>query len=808
MSAVSARLRPLGAILLVLLAGLNAPGAPAALAAACTAPWSIQTSPNPGTEKTVIQDVDASSPTNVWAVGSYLNGGGLRTLAQRYDGTSWKDVKAQNLNGGDNVLNDVAAIGTSNAWAVGWSKDATLIEHWDGTAWTALTSPNPGSRKNALAAIDASGPNDVWAVGFQQGTSGAHETLTLHYNGTAWSAVPSPNVPNASSTLAAVAVIGPNDVWAAGYSTSATGSRNLAMHWNGTTWTRVAIPNLGAGDSTITDLAAVSGSDIWAVGYTMTSDRYLTVAAHWDGTSWNVVSTPSPATVSVLRGVAAVGTGSVWAVGFVFDRSMNTYRSLTEHWNGTNWSVVPAAAAATENYLTGVTAVSSSKEAWAVGWFPPGGLVEYHCSGGALVGDGGHGADDPGGEAVPTSAAPAFPRPASSDGPTAALGRRDRAVPRTPAESVIAVDKAGPAGLAQVTQTYSGAVGDFNRDGWADFFESHHKDPSQLFQNVNGTFSEIDPGTFTGYPTDRHHCAWSDVNRDRLPDLFCVEGAERGTEVKRNELQIQQPDHTFVEETAAFGLLDLYARGRYVTFLDVNGDRFPDVFLSNDTVRADGIPGTNRLLLNVNGESFEAAPSYGLDQETSSGGCTQAADFDGDGWTDLLLCSGYGDGVHLYHNDDGTGFTDVSAAMHAPGGKVGDAVFGDVNGDGVQDLVSVTKSEAQVYLQEGGVLTKEFTFPGLTAAARVALADVNGDSRPDIYVLSGQSDTANPPDTLLINDGDGRSFTKMTIPETASGCGDDVFPIDYDHNGLSDFIVLNGCNDTPGPVQLIAFFPA
>jgi hypothetical protein len=373
---------------------------------------------------------------------------------------------------------------------------------------------------------------------------------------------------------------------------------------------------------------------------------------------------------------------------------------------------------------------------------------------------------------------------------------------------VIAVDMAGPAGLAQVTQTYSGAVADFDRDGWVDFFESHHKDPSQLFQNNQGTFSEIDAGTFTGYPTDRHHCAWSDVNRDRLPDLFCVEGAERGTEVKRNELQIQQPDHTFVEETAAFGLLDLHARGRYVTFLDVNGDRLPDVFLSNDTVRADGIPGTNRLLLNVDGESFEAAPSYGLDQENSSGGCTQAADFDGDGWMDLLLCSGYGDGVHLYHNDDGTGFTEVSAAMHAPGGKVGDAVFGDLNGDGALDLVSVTKSQAQVSLQEGGVLQNSFTFPGLTAAARVALADVNGDDRLDIYVLSGQSDTANPPDTLLINDGDGQSFTQMTIPETTSGCGDDVFPIDYDRNGLTDFIVLNGCNDTPGPVQLIAFFPA
>jgi hypothetical protein len=778
-------------------------------AAACTSPWTIQPSPNPGTDKTVIQDVDASSPTDVWAVGSYLSGGGLRAVAQHYDGQSWTNVKAPNLNGGDNVLNDVVALSSTDAWAAGWSKDATLIERWDGTAWSAITSPNPGSRKNALTAIDASSPNDVWAVGFQQGSSGAHTTLVVHYNGTAWSVIPSPNSANSSNSLAAVAVVGPSDVWAAGYSTSATGTRNLMMHWDGTAWTIASAPNRGTGDSTLTDLAAVSATDVWAVGYTVSGARYLTVALHWNGAAWVLVPSPSPASVSVLRAVAAVGPSNVWSVGFVFDPSMNTYRSLTQHWDGTKWAVAQAATATTENYLTGVTALRSTKEAWAVGWFPPNGLVEYHCAPAPKA--------ETSSARGPGSALRAAPPVSTAEAAAPVAGiARPAPTARTPimtgsrvaGQSVVAVDMAGPAGLAQVTQTYGGAVGDVNVDGWPDFFESHHKDASQLFQNSQGTFSEIDAGTFTGYPTDRHHCAWADVNKDGLPDLFCVEGAERGTEVKRNDLEIQQPGHTFVEQTAKFGLLDLYARGRYVTFIDVNRDGFSDVFLSNDTVRADGMPGTNRLLLNVGGQVFKAAPSYGLDQETSSGGCTEAGDLDGDGWTDLLLCSGYGEGVHLYHNDAGAGFTDVAAAMHAPGGKVGDAVLGDLNGDGALDLISVTKTQAQVALQGAGVFNKVFTLSGLTAAARVALGDVNGDGRLDIYVLSGQSDTVNPPDTLLVNDGDGTSYTQMAIPETAAGCGDDVFPIDFDKNGLTDFIVLNGCSATPGPVQLIAFFPA
>jgi hypothetical protein len=49
----------------------------------------------------------------------------------------------------------------------------------------------------------------------------------------------------------------------------------------------------------------------------------------------------------------------------------------------------------------------------------------------------------------------------------------------------------------------------------------------------------------------------------------------------------------------------------------------------------------------------------------------------------------------------------------------------------------------------------------------------------------------------------------MPIPQTTVGAGDDAYALDYDHNGLMDFLVLNGGRvDLPGPVELIAFFPS
>src|SRR5438105_15383654 len=59
---------------------------------------------------------------------------------------------------------------------------------------------------------------------------------------------------------------------------------------------------------------------------------------------------------------------------------------------------------------------------------------------------------------------------------------------------------AGPAGLAETTQTFGGAAADLNNDGWPDFFEGHHLAQSQLFQNNNGVFTEIDKGDLPRIP--------------------------------------------------------------------------------------------------------------------------------------------------------------------------------------------------------------------------------------------------------------------------------------------------------------------
>src|SRR4030095_7148183 len=129
-------------------------------------------------------------------------------------------------------------------------------------------------------------------------------TFTLHWNGTTWSEIPSPNVSDQTS-LSGVDGATPNDVWAVGYSgVSEVGA--LTMHWDGTAWT--VVPTLT--DGWFSAVKAFSATDVFAVG----TSGNKPLSARWDGTLWRVIPTPPvniPGWLSEISGL----DGSIWAVG-------------------------------------------------------------------------------------------------------------------------------------------------------------------------------------------------------------------------------------------------------------------------------------------------------------------------------------------------------------------------------------------------------------------------------------------------------------------------------------------------------------
>src|SRR5512133_3776120 len=58
--------------------------------------------------------------------------------------------------------------------------------------WVISQTPNPAYYGNILHGLSARTATDVWAVGVQA-TETSNDTLALHWNGTSWTVVPTPN---------------------------------------------------------------------------------------------------------------------------------------------------------------------------------------------------------------------------------------------------------------------------------------------------------------------------------------------------------------------------------------------------------------------------------------------------------------------------------------------------------------------------------------------------------------------------------------------------------------------------------------
>jgi hypothetical protein len=238
--------------------------------------------------------------------------------------------------------------------------------------------------------------------------------------------------------------------------------------------------------------------------------------------------------------------------------------------------------------------------------------------------------------------------------------------------------------------------------------------------------------------------------------------------------------------------------------LDANNDGYPDIFYGTDPIRPDGLPSINRFFRNTGNGSFLDSPAMGLDLNIGALSA-RTVDYNSNGWPDLLIC-GYTGGLRLFKNNQGHGFTDVSSILGPPVNAM-DAVMVDVNHDNRLDLIVLTKTKVTLSLQNAdGTFAAPKTILTVEGGVALAVGDVNGDHNPDILVVCGTSGGTHAPDHLLIGNATG-GFTTMSIPQTTAGSGEAAFPVDYNHSGLTSFLVLNGPAPIMGPVQLLTPAP-
>jgi hypothetical protein len=255
--------------------------------------------------------------------------------------------------------NDIWAVGTTN---LDTTSDMPLAVHFDGTSWSAVPTPTLKGRAD-FDGVAAVASNDVWAVGAKDiSSTGFAQPLIEHWDGTSWSVVSSPKLKQ-DGVLNAVTAISTNNVWAVGFFDNFSG--DLVEHWDGTSWSVVSSPAFNGTNDNLYGISADASNDVWAVG---NSGGGLIL--HFDGTSWSRTVLPDPRQGFIgLFADTALSPSDVWAVGIGKPNNKCCPSALIEHWNGTGWSPVSSPDPNPNATLSlGSIAAISANDIWAAGF--------------------------------------------------------------------------------------------------------------------------------------------------------------------------------------------------------------------------------------------------------------------------------------------------------------------------------------------------------------------------------------------------------------------------------------------------------
>lgn len=335
------------------------------------------------------------------------------------------------------------------------------------------------------------------------------------------------------------------------------------------------------------------------------------------------------------------------------------------------------------------------------------------------------------------------------------------------------------------------AIGDVNEDGAADLVTANYANTLSVLVNRGD-------GTFEGRAD--HPAGWSpesvvvtDLNCDGSPDLVDTSGHSRVSVLLNRgggRLEKRRSYETGPDPSA-------------VVAGDLDRDGDPDLAVA-------GSAGVS-VLMNAGDGSFEPRVDYAAGNDPMS---LALADLNGDGALDLATAGNEGESAVLLNRGDGT-FRDQRRYDSTLGPTW--IVAADLDGDHKRDLAVVTNDWSDE-VQDGGVtlqpayaylfanrgngvfrtsrpLFKTFGFDeGLDS---LAIADVDGDTKPDLVVGRDIGQALIGVVFVLLNDGHGGFRDRLDY--LVGGADDASGPIavaDLNGDGAPDLVTVNPASST------------
>jgi len=263
------------------------------------------------------------------------------------------------------------------------------------------------------------------------------------------------------------------------------------------------------------------------------------------------------------------------------------------------------------------------------------------------------------------------------------------------------------------------------------------------------------------------------------------------------------PDQTFQLYLGATGTgatQQLFATGvdpLSVAAADINGDGQPDLIVANY--------GDNTVSVLLNTTAAGAAvPSFAPQQAFATGTNPRSvtiADVNGDGKPDIIVANRASNTLSVLLNTTAAGATLPSFAAQqtfATGANPFSVAIADVNGDGKPDLIVANGNDNTVSIllnsTASGAGISSFaaqqTFATGTSPVSLCAADINGDGKPDLLVANVNDNTVS---VLLNNTATGTMTSTFGAQQTfvAGTAPESLAAADINGDGKPDVVVTN-----------------
>lgn len=347
---------------------------------------------------------------------------------------------------------------------------------------------------------------------------------------------------------------------------------------------------------------------------------------------------------------------------------------------------------------------------------------------------------------------------------------------------------------------------DADRDGDLDLMVSGERGANdyiaRVYRNNNGNFNLIFDTLGVRFPA----IAWADYDLDGDADLLLSgqnNGGNRLTTLLRNNagsglVAVNNPFPDVYGSAAAWG--------------DYDNDGDPDLLIAGNVAANTYITEIYRN----EGGSF-VVDSFASDQLPNvQFGAVSWGDYDADGWLDIVLAGETNTGLitRVFRNQQNRSFVDINATL--TGVKEGSVEWGDVNNDGLLDLLITGESAAvgfspvsRVYRNNAGTFVP-YALGVLQPVKRgsATFGDYDDDGLIDI-LLTGQDGASSNDRATRLYKNTGTGFAEeagSSLGLENADLGSHAAWGDYDRDGKLDVALIGRTAASPSTARTLSIY--